>query len=91
MNKIYYEYTGYTTDQAMNIMLTAERNVCECMKKHGHNDVSDVAEMAFNIGVIMSGACSDLYTLLKAEENKSYEAKKAREKEKECVMKGDSE
>lgn len=78
MNKVHYEYTDYTTNQAMNIMLTAERDVCECMKKHNKNDVVDVAEVAFNVGVIMSRARSDLYALLKTEENKSYEAKEAR-------------
>lgn len=78
MNKVHYEYTDYTTNQAMNIMLTAERDVCECMKKHNNNDVVDVVEVAFNVGIIMSRARSDLYALLKAEENKSYEAKEAR-------------
>lgn len=89
MNKVYYEYTDYTTNQAMNIMLTAERDVCECMKKHSHKDNVDIAEVAFNIGVIMSRARSHLYTLLKAEENKSREAKEARETE--CVTEGESE
>ena len=88
MNK-FYEYTDYTTNQAMNIMLTAERDVCECLKKHNNKDNVDIAEVAFNIGVVMSRARSHLYTLLKAEENKSHEAKEAREKE--CCKKGDSE
>ena len=78
MNKVTYEYTDYTTNQAMNIMLTAERDVCECIKKQNHNDAVNVVEAAFNIGVIMSRARSDLYALLKAEENKSCEAKETK-------------
>ena len=78
MSKVDYEYTYYTTNEAMNIMLTAERDVCECMKKHNHKDTVNIAEVAFNIGVIMSKARSNLYALLKAEEDKSYEAKEAR-------------
>lgn len=78
MNKVQYEYTDYTTNQAMNIMLTAEQDVCECMKKHSNNDIVDAVEVAFNVGIIMSRARSDLYALLKAEENKSYEVKEAR-------------
>lgn len=94
MSKANYEYTYYTTNQAMNIMLTAERDVCECMKKHNHKDAVNIAEVAFNIGVIMSRARSDLYALLKAEENKSYEAKEAREvvvNIAECGVKMESE
>lgn len=79
MDKVNYEYTYYTTNEAMNIMLTAERDVCECMKKHSHKDTVDVTEIAFNIGVIMSKARSNMYALLKEEEDKSYEAKEARE------------
>lgn len=79
MNKGNYEYTDYTTNEAMNIMLTAERDVCECMKKHSHKDVVNVTEIAFNVGVIMSRARSNVFALLRTEENKSYEAKEARE------------
>lgn len=88
MNKV-YEYTGYTTDKAINIMLTAEQDVCECMKRHNDKEVVNIAEIAFNIGVIMSRARSNIYALLKAEEDKSYEAKRIREEE--CVAEGESE
>lgn len=78
MSKVDYEYTDYTTNQAMNIMLTAERDVCECLKKYSHKDVVNITEVAFNIGVIMSRARSDLFILLRTEENKSYEAKETK-------------
>jgi len=90
MEEVEYEYTDYTTTKAINIMLTAERDVCECMKKHNSKDAVNIAEIAFNVGVIMSRARSNLYALLKAEEDKSHEAKEARRKE--CLTKeGDGE
>ncbi len=79
MNKVNYEYTYFTTNEAMDIMLTAERDVCECIKKHTRNGTVDVTELAFGIGIIMSRARSNLYALLKAEEDKSNEAKEAME------------
>lgn len=83
MSEIYYEYKNYTTNQAMNIMHTAERDVCERLKEHNNKEAVNIAEVAFKIGAIMSSARSNLYALLKAEEDKSYEAKEARRKE--CV------
>ena len=69
-----YEFTSYITDEVMNILLTAERDVCNSLC-----NCKDIKEGMFKTGVHMSRARSDIYRLLKAEQDKSYEAKEARE------------
>ena len=70
----YYEFTSYITDQVMNILLTMERDVCNSLC-----NCNDIKEGMFKAGTCMGEARSDIYRLLKAEQDKSYDAKKARE------------
>ena len=69
-----YEFTSFTTNDVMNILLTMERNVCNSLC-----NCQDIKEGMFKAGTYIGGARSDIYKLLKAEQNKSYDAKKARE------------
>ena len=71
----YYEFTSYITDQVMNILLTMERDVCNSLC-----NCNDIKEGMFKAGTYMGEARSDIYKLLKAEQDKSYDAKKARYK-----------
>lgn len=72
-----YEFTSYTTDKVMNILLTMERDVCNSLC-----NCNDIKEGIFKAGTYMGGARSDIYKLLKAEQDKSYDAKEAREANK---------
>lgn len=72
-----YEFTCFTTDEVMNILLTMEMNVCNSLC-----NCNDIKEGIFKAGTYMGGARSDIYTLLKAEQDKSYDAKEAREADK---------
>ena len=69
----YYEFTSYTTDKIMNILLTMERDVCNSLC-----DCSDIKKGIFKAGTYMGIARSEIYELLKAEQDKSYDAKEAR-------------
>lgn len=73
-----YEFTSYITDEAMNILLTMEMNVCNALC-----DCTDIKKGIFKAGTYMGRARSEIYELLKAEQDKSYDAKKAREAESE--------
>lgn len=69
-----YEFTSYTTNKIVDILLTMERDVrnslCKC---------EDIKEGIFMAGSCIGGARFQIYELLKAEQDKSYAAKKARE------------
>lgn len=73
-----YEFTGYITDEVMNILLTMEMNVCNALC-----DCTDIKKGIFKTGAYMGRARSEIYEILKAEQDKSYNAKKAREADKE--------
>lgn len=73
-----YEFTGYTTDEVMNILLTMEEKVCNSL-----TNCKDIKEGMFKAGIYLGQARLDIYNLLKVEQNKSYDAKKAREADKE--------
>lgn len=68
-----YEFTSYTTDQAMNILLTMEEKVCNAL-----SNCKDIKEGIFKTGIYLGQARLDIYNLLKAEQDKSYEAKEAK-------------
>lgn len=72
-----YEFTSYTTDQAMNILLTMEEKVCNSL-----SNCKDIKEGMFKAGIYLGQARLDIYNLLKAEQDKSYNAKEAREANK---------
>ena len=69
-----YEFTSYTTDKVMNILLTMERDVCNSLC-----DCTDIKKGMFKTGTYMGRARSEIYELLKTEQDKSYDAKEARE------------
>ena len=69
-----YEFTSYTTDKVMNVLLTMERDVCNAL-----SNCKDIKEGMFKAGIYLGQARLDIYNLLKAEQNKSYDAKEARE------------
>ena len=69
-----YEFTSYTTDNVMNILLTMERDVCNSLC-----NCKDIKEGIFKTGIYMGRARFEIYELLKAEQDKSYDAKEARE------------
>ena len=69
-----YEFTGFTTDEVMDILLTMERDVCDSLC-----NCTDIKKGMFKTGTYLGRARSDIYKLLKAEEDKSNEAKHARE------------
>jgi len=71
-----YQFTSFTTKEVINILLTMERDVCNSLRK-----CEDIKEGLFKAGTYMGGARSDIYKLLKAEEDKSYDAQLAREAE----------
>lgn len=68
-----YEFTSYTTDQAMNILLTMEEKVCNAL-----SNCKDIKEGIFKTGIYLGQARLDIYNLLKAEQDKSHEAKEAK-------------
>lgn len=68
-----YEFTGFTTDEVMNILLTMERDICDALR-----NCIDIKEGLFKAGTCLGRARSDIYHLLKTEEDKSNEAKEAR-------------
>lgn len=69
-----YEFTSYTTDKVMDILLTMEEKVCNSL-----SNSKDIKEGIFKTGVYLGQARLDIYHLLKAEQDKSYEAKEKRE------------
>lgn len=71
-----YEFTRSVTKEVMNILLTMERDVCDSLRK-----CEDIKEGMFKAGTYMGGARADIFALLKAEEDKSYDAQLAREAE----------
>ena len=71
-----YEFTGCTTKEVINILLTMERDVCNSLC-----DCKDIKEGIFKTGTYMGRARGDIYKLLKDEEDKSYDAFLAREAE----------
>ena len=71
-----YEFTSFTTKKVMNILLTMERDVCNSLR-----NCPDIKEGMFKTGTHMGTARADIFRLLEAEEDKSYDAKLARERE----------
>ena len=80
-----YEFTGFVTNEVMDILLTAERDVCNSLC-----NCKDIKEGMFKTGAHLSRARCRIYDLLKAEQDKSYEAKEAREA-RVCIAESEGE
>ncbi len=78
-----YEFTRSITKEVMNILLTMERDVCDSLRK-----CDDIKKGMFETGTYMGAARADIFALLKAEEDKSYDAQLAREAEARETDKG---
>lgn len=73
-----YEFTDFTTNKVVDILLTMERDVCDSLC-----NCTDIKEGMFKAGTYMGVARHEIYKLLKDEQDKSHDAKKAREAYKE--------